>query len=115
MTYAFTARENIGMGRIGEMENTGAIRDAAVRSGAHAVIEALPHGYGTLLGREFEWDLSRGEWQSLAIARLYLRNAELLVLDEPTSALDALAEVEVYRQSIEQQVAVRLLPDDPGR
>ena len=103
MTYAFTARENIGMGKIEELANTGAIRNAAVRSGAHAVIEALPHGYETLLGREFEGgqDLSRGEWQSLAIARLYLRNAELLVLDEPTSALDALAEVEVYRQFLE--------------
>ena len=103
MTYAFTARENIGMGRIGEMENTGAIRDAAVRSGAHAAIEDLPQGYETLLGREFEGgrDLSKGQWQSLAIARLYLRDAELLVLDEPTSALDALAEVEVYRQFLE--------------
>ena len=103
MTYAFTARENIGMGRIGELANTGAIRDAAVRSGAHTAIEALPQGYETLLGREFEdgRDLSKGQWQSLAIARLYLRDAELLVLDEPTSALDALAEVEVYRQFLE--------------
>ncbi len=103
MTYAFTARENIGMGRIGELANTGAIRDAAVRSGAHTAIEALPKGYETLLGREFEdgRDLSRGQWQSLAIARLYLRDAELLVLDEPTSALDALAEVEVYRQFLD--------------
>ena len=103
MTYAFTARENIGMGRIGEMENSEAIRDAAVRSGAHAAIEDLPQGYETLLGREFEGgrDLSKGQWQSLAIARLYLRDAELLVLDEPTSALDALAEVEVYRQFLE--------------
>ncbi len=103
MTYAFTARENIGMGRVAEMGNTGAIRDAAVRSGAGAAIEELPQGYETLLGREFEGgrDLSRGQWQSLAIARLYLRDAELLVLDEPTSALDALAEVEVYRQFLE--------------
>ena len=103
MTYAFTARENIGMGRIGELENIEAIGDAAARSGAHTVIEALPQGYETLLGREFEGgrDLSRGEWQSLAIARLYLRDAELLVLDEPTSALDALAEVEVYRQFLD--------------
>ena len=103
MTYAFTARENIGMGRIGELANTGAIRDAAVRSGAHTAIEALPQGYETLLGREFEdgRDLSKGQWQSLAIARLYLSDAELLVLDEPTSALDALAEVEVYRQFLD--------------
>ena len=103
MTYAFTARENIGMGRVGELANTEAIRNAAVRSGAADAIEALPNGYETLLGREFEdgRDLSRGQWQSLAIARLYLRNAELLVLDEPTSALDALAEVEVYRQFLD--------------
>ncbi len=103
MTYAFTARENIGMGRIEELSNTEGIRDAAARSGADAVIEALPQGYETLLGREFEGgrDLSKGQWQSLAIARLYLRDAELLVLDEPTSALDALAEVEVYRQFLE--------------
>ena len=103
MTYAFTARENIGMGRIEELENTRAIREAAVRSGAHAAIEDLPQGYETLLGREFEGgrELSRGQWQSLAIARLYLRDAELLVLDEPTSALDALAEVEVYRQFLD--------------
>ena len=103
MTYAFTGRENIAMGRIGELGNTEAILNAAVRSGAHTAIEALPNGYETLLGREFEGgrDLSRGQWQSLAIARLYLRDAELLVLDEPTSALDALAEVEVYRQFLE--------------
>ncbi len=103
MTYAFTARENIGMGRVGELGNTGAIEDAAARSGVHTAIEALPDGYETLLGREFEGgrDLSRGQWQSLAIARLYLRDAELLVLDEPTSALDALAEVEVYRQFLD--------------
>ena len=76
MTYAFTARENIAMGRIGELANSGAIRNAAVRSGAHAVIEALPQGYETLLGREFEHgrDLSRGQWQSLAIACLHLRD-----------------------------------------
>ena len=103
MTYAFTARENIGLGRIGSMDDLDAIRGAAVRSGAHAAIEDLPQGYETLLGREFEGgrDLSKGQWQSLAIARLYLRDAELLVLDEPTSALDALAEVEVYRQFLE--------------
>ena len=103
MTYAFTARENIGLGRIGSMDDLDAIRAAAARSGAHEAIADLPRGYETLLGREFEGgrDLSRGQWQSLAIARLYLRDAELLVLDEPTSALDALAEVEVYRQFLE--------------
>ena len=103
MTYAFTARENIGLGRLQSMDDLDSIREAATRSGAHEAIAGLPQGYETLLGREFEGgrDLSRGQWQSLAIARLYLRDAELLVLDEPTSALDALAEVEVYRQFLE--------------
>ena len=103
MTYAFTARENIGLGRLGSMDDAAAVRAAAARSGAHEAIDELPQGYETLLGREFEGgrDLSRGQWQSLAIARLYLRDAELLVLDEPTSALDAMGEVEVYRQFLE--------------
>lgn len=103
MTYAFTARENIGLGRVASMDDLEAIRVAAARSGTHEAIADLPQGYDTLLGREFEGgrDLSRGQWQSLAIARLHLRDAEFLVLDEPTSALDALAEMEVYRQFLE--------------
>lgn len=103
MDYAFTARENVGFGRIDRVDDTKAIRSAAVRSGADEVIGGLPLGYETLLGREFEGgqDLSRGQWQTLAIARLYLRDAQLLVLDEPTSALDALAELEVYREFLE--------------
>ena len=103
MKYAFTARENIGMGRITELEEMDAIHEAAVRSGVHSAIEDLPQGYETLLGREFEGgrELSGGQWQSLAIARLYLRDADLLVLDEPTSALDPLAEVQVYHQFLE--------------
>ena len=101
--YAFTARENIGFGRVERLDDIDAVTKAAVRSGADPVIQGLPDGYETLLGKEFEGghDLSRGQWQTLAIARLYLRDAELLVLDEPTSALDALAEMEVYRQFLE--------------
>ena len=103
MDYAFTARENVGFGRIAKMDDAQAIRNAALRSRAHEVIERLPHGYETILGREFEGghDLSRGQWQTLAIARLYLRDAQLLVLDEPTSALDALTELDVYREFLE--------------
>ena len=98
--YAFTVRENIGLGRVACIEDVRAITAAARMSGAHAVIERLPAGYETLLGKEFEGghDLSQGQWQKLAIARAYLRDAEVLVLDEPASALDALAELEVYRQ-----------------
>ena len=103
MNYSFTARENIGFGRIAKIDDGNSIRGAAVRSGADEVIDSLPHGYETLLGREFEGghDLSRGQWQALAIARLYLRDAQLLVLDEPTSALDALAELEVYHEFLQ--------------
>jgi ATP-binding cassette subfamily B protein len=73
---------------------------AARSSGADAFIAALPAGYRTLLGREFAGgiDLSAGQWQRLAVARAYLREAQIVVLDEPTAALDPRAEVEVYRQ-----------------
>ena len=97
MRYAATARENIAFGRVDRIDDFDAIRSAAELSGAARAIDDLPDGYDTLLGREFEGgrDLSRGEWQELALARLYLRDPQLLVLDEPTSALDALAEMEV--------------------
>lgn len=98
--YAFSARENIGIGRIDRLGDLAAIEAAAERGGAAAVIERLPAGYETLLGKEFAdgAELSLGQWQKLAIARAYLRDGEVLVLDEPASALDALAELEVYRQ-----------------
>ena len=103
MTYAFTARENVGFGRIERLEDLAAIESAATRSGANRVVEQLPAGWETVLGKEFTGgqDLSRGQWQTLALAQLYVRDAELLVLDEPTSALDAMAEVAVYRQFLE--------------
>lgn len=99
--YEMTARENIAVGRLGEPEP--AIRDAANKSMAHQVIERLPRGLDQLLGRRFEGgvDLSGGEWQRMALARAYLRDAQILVLDEPTAALDARSEYEVFRRFAE--------------
>lgn len=101
MRYHFTARDNIGFGDLQQLDNHSAIRGAARKSGADEVIEHLPQQYETLLGKAYDesgQDLSGGQWQKLALARAYLRNAAVLVLDEPTAALDARAEVEVYRQ-----------------
>jgi ATP-binding cassette subfamily B protein len=99
--FELTARENIGFGDLERLGEDVAICTAAERSGADGVIAALPRGYETLLGRAFDetgQDLSLGQWQKLAIARAYFRDAVVLVLDEPTAALDARAEVEVYRR-----------------
>ncbi|KKC38054.1 ABC transporter ATP-binding protein [Devosia epidermidihirudinis] len=96
--YSLSARENIGVGRIAEQENMDLIADAAERSLADQVIAKLPQGYDQQLGRLFKKgrDLSGGEWQKVAIARAYMRDADLIILDEPTAALDAKAEAEVF-------------------
>jgi len=103
MRYEMTARENIAVGRIGEIDNLGRLRDAARKSLAHEVVEKLPGYYDQMLGRRFEdgIDLSGGEWQKVALARAYLREAQLLILDEPTAALDARSEYEVFRRFAE--------------
>ena len=99
--FELTARENIGFGDLPRMEERPAIESAAVKGGAAGFVGALPRGYGTMLGRSFDedgQDISAGQWQRLASARAYFREASVLVLDEPTAALDAKAEVEVYRR-----------------
>ena len=96
--YSFTARDNIGVGRIEAREDQTRIDTAAEQSLADGVIAKLPKGYDQQLGRLFRQgrDLSGGEWQKVAIARAYMRDAELIILDEPTAALDAKAEAEVF-------------------
>ena len=121
--YHLPARDNIGLGDVARMNERGAVEAAAARGGAVAVVERLPDGYETILGRQF-WtsqsnfgtervqegtDLSGGEWQKIALARAFMRagasdaseggedgTAQLLILDEPTAALDVQAEYDVY-------------------
>lgn len=102
MRYEMTARQNIGVGRLDAAHN-GNIEHAAQKSLADAVIARLPKHYDQLLGRRFEGgvDLSGGEWQKIALARAYLRDAQLLVLDEPTAALDARSEFDVFQRFAE--------------
>ena len=103
MRYDMTARQNIAVGRIDVEARNDEIELAARKSLANAVISRLPHGYDQLLGRRFDGglDLSGGEWQKIALARAYLRDAQLLVLDEPTAALDARSEYEVFERFAE--------------
>ena len=103
MRYDMTARQNIAVGRIEIEARNDEIELAARKSLANAVISRLPHGYDQVLGRRFEGgvDLSGGEWQKIALARAYLRDAQILVLDEPTAALDARAEYEVFERFAE--------------
>jgi ATP-binding cassette, subfamily B, bacterial len=100
MRYEMTARDNIATGRIEERENESKIVSAAQESGADELIRRLPARYQQMLGRRFEGgvDLSGGQWQMIALARAYLRDAQLLILDEPTASLDARAEHEVFER-----------------
>ncbi|MAG37672.1 MAG: hypothetical protein CL878_15665 [Dehalococcoidia bacterium] len=108
MRYPSTVGENIAYADVSLLEHgvpltapvPARIGAAAARSGAANFIQSLPRGYATPLGKEFEGgtELSLGQWQRLALARAYLRDAQIIVLDEPTAALDPRAEVAVYRQ-----------------
>jgi len=100
MRYEMTAGDNIAMGRIEQRGEAEKLRQAACKSMADAVITRLPGSYRQMLGRRFDGgvDLSGGEWQKVALARAYLRDAQLLILDEPTASLDARSEHQVFQR-----------------
>jgi ATP-binding cassette subfamily B protein len=103
MRYEMTVRENIGVGQIEVPHTDEDITAAATKSLAAEVVNKLAGGYDQMLGRRFVSgvDLSGGEWQRIALARAYLRDAQLLVLDEPTASLDARSELEVFERFAE--------------
>ncbi|MDQ5823997.1 MAG: ABC transporter ATP-binding protein/permease [Chloroflexota bacterium] len=106
--YDLSAQQNIGLGDLSKLEDNDSIQLAATKAGIHDKIGELPHGYETVLSR---WltdkgtgaDLSGGEWQKVAVARMFMRDgtADLLIMDEPTAALDAKAEYEIYSKFVE--------------
>lgn len=100
--FELTLRENIAMGEISEIGDQTRIENAAEKSLANEVIASVPGGYDQQLGKRFKLgkDLSGGQWQKIAIARAYMKDAEVLILDEPTSALDARAETEAFQRFI---------------
>jgi ATP-binding cassette subfamily B protein len=100
MHYNLPVRDNIAAGKITARDDISRIRNSAKLSQVDDLIENLPHGYEQMIGRHFEngLELSGGEWQKIAIARAYMREADVLILDEPTAALDARAEFEVFKR-----------------
>ncbi|WP_245935564.1 ABC transporter ATP-binding protein [Sediminitomix flava] len=100
--FELTVRENVAVGEINQILNQSKIDEVAQKSLANTVVEKLPMGYDQPLGRRFKKgkELSGGEWQKIAMARAYMKDAEVLILDEPTSALDARAETETFNRFI---------------
>ncbi len=98
VTYQASAAENIGLGELDRIEDRDAVIDAAVKGGADTLLDRLPDGWDTPLGKWFDGgvELSGGEWQKIALGRAFMRDARILLLDEPTSALDAQAEFELF-------------------
>lgn len=99
--YELTAQQNIGLGNVGQIEQLPKVEHAARKAGIHDRLTTFPQGYQSFLGRSLATegvgiDLSGGEWQKIALSRMFMREAELLILDEPTASLDAQAEYELY-------------------
>ena len=101
--YQMTVSQNIAVGNIEEKENESLIQQAARQSLADILVQKLPDKYAQALGKRFNQgvELSGGEWQKVALARAYMKEAQLLILDEPTAALDARAEYEVFERFTE--------------
>jgi len=100
--YELTIKENVAVGKIDQINNIPQLENAAEKSLADQVINEMPAGYDQQLGRRFKngKDLSGGQWQKIALARAYMKDAKVLILDEPTSALDARAEFEAFQRFI---------------
>lgn len=98
--YHLRVRDNIWFGNVELDENSDHIKQSALSSGIDPVIKNLSHGYDSILGKMFEHgaELSIGEWQKIALARAFLRDAYIIILDEPTSAMDAKAEFEIFEK-----------------
>jgi ATP-binding cassette subfamily B protein len=98
VTYQASAAENIGLGELDRLEDRAAVEEAARKGGADSLLDRLPDGWDTPLGKWFDGgvELSGGEWQKIALGRAFMRDARILLLDEPTSALDAQAEFELF-------------------
>jgi ATP-binding cassette subfamily B protein len=103
LKYQMSLAQNIAVGNIEELDNRDLIERAAEKSLASSLVDRLPLRYDQALGRRFNngVELSGGEWQKVALARAYMKEAQLLILDEPTSALDARAEYEVFNRFAE--------------
>jgi ATP-binding cassette, subfamily B, bacterial len=109
--FQMTARENIALSDLSKLQDEPALASASARSGADDFLKTLPDGYDTVLGRLFAGgrQLSGGQWQRMALSRLYFRDASVIVFDEPTAALDAQAEfeaIEALRQQASNRIAV---------
>ena len=97
--YQFTLKENVIYGNLAKRNDISAIKETIQKAGVDSYLKDLPNGIDQIVGKTFEdgVDLSGGQWQKLALARVFFRDASILILDEPTSAIDAKAEYEIFQ------------------